>query len=284
MNAFLSFWPWHRCLAAGFGLGVLAGLAAAPAQATERQASDIIEAGVLDGGQTQSQTWSTRRSGRDAIYNPDDERIEFPIDLADGLQTAMYLNFGGLTRDLEVGGERVPSTTSEFHGLSSAWTLQLADPTTDALGSALCLELTGGPAEAGIAANILIDKRIGNVSASLNVIGGLHWAFAGGEALAETALETEVGLGYLIAPKFTIGLEVHTQTGVVAGAAEPTVLFGGPAVSCTQDGWWFAATYLPQIGHFGGAHAHGPGPQQTSNLALTENEQVEGRLLFGVNL
>lgn len=54
-------------------------------------------------------------------------------------------------------------------------------------------------------------------------------------------------------------------------------LTGGPAEA------GIAANIL-QIGRFGGAHAHGPGPQQTNNLELTENEQVEGRLLFGVNL
>lgn len=286
MNAFVIFQSWQRCLSVVFGLTVLAGLAATSARATERRFSYTYETGVLPAGQMEIETWSTWHYGRDKFYNRFDERLELEAGLTDRLQTALYFNYSGLTQDQDVGSERVRTTTSEFQGLSSEWKLQLSNPVADIIGSALYFELAAGLTEAEIEAKILLDKRMGNVLAALNIIGELEWEFADIQTVTETVLETDVALGYFVTPKLLIGGEARTHTEVVDGAWEHSVLFAGATVSYAQDRWWFAASYLPQIGNYGGAHghAHGNQAQQVGNLELTEHEKVEARLLFGFHM
>jgi hypothetical protein len=58
-----------------------------------------------------------------------DNRLEFELGVADGLQTAWYFNWSSTTQDED--GVRVRE--SSFKGVSNEWELKLSDPVADAL-------------------------------------------------------------------------------------------------------------------------------------------------------
>ena len=273
-----------RCLVslAALGLGLCAAL---PAQANQRHFTYTYETGVLPKGAIEIEPWTTWRFGRNEFYNRFDGRVELETGIAENLQAAWYINYGAVAQDTIVGGVRTRSTTSEFKGISSEWKWKLSDPVADVLGSALYLELTGGPTEAEVEAKVLLDKRFGNFLAAFNLVGEYEWEFAGTKGVKETVIETDAGLAYFLNHGLSVGVEARTHTEIVDGELEHTVLFAGATASYAQDKWWVAATVMPQIANFGGAHHDEAGaPHSDSNLELSEHEKVEARILFGVHL
>ena len=88
-------------------------------------------------------------------------------------------------------------------------------------------------------------------------------------------LEVDAAACWFLTPRLTAGLELRSHTVVLPGD-EPTrsALFLGPTVSYARQGWWVAASVLPQIRALAGA--------SDGHLDLVEHERVEVRFLFGL--
>jgi hypothetical protein len=226
-----------------------------PSSASERHFTYTYESSVLRAGGREIEPWNTFRLGRDDFYARLDTRLETELGLTDRLQTSVYLNLSARAYDTPQG--RQSSTT--LAGVSSEWKLKLKDPVADPVGLALYGELSGGPEEAELEAKLILDKRAGRFLTAFNLSAEHEWEFAeAGLTEHETKLELVAGGCYFVTPGLTAGLE----------------LFLGPSLSYSREGWWVAASVLPQLRALSGA--------TSGHLDLAEHEKVELRFLFGV--
>ncbi len=251
---------------------LIATAAAAQASASERHFTYTYESAVLRPGAREIEPWNTFRLGKDGFFARLDTRAEVELGIGDRLQTSIYLNLAAETRDTAEGRE----TTGTLEGISSEWKMKLSDPVADRAGFALYGELSGGPAEAEVEGKLILDKRSGRLLAAANLSVEHGWEFAGGEGTEqESAVELTGAAAWFVRPGFTAGLELRSHT-VFPPPGEPTrsALFLGPSVSYSREGWWVAASVLPQLAALAGA--------SRGSLDLVEHERVELRFVFGL--
>ncbi len=251
---------------------LLATAAAVDASASDRHFTYTYESSVLRPGAREFEPWTTFRLGKDAYFAGLDTRLEAELGVTDALQTSLYLNLSSTTQDTAAG--RVSATSLE--GVSSEWTLKLADPVANAAGVAVYGELSGGPGELELEGKLILDKRVGRWLAAANLSAEHEWGFEeAGETERETKLELTAAACYFVKPGLTAGLELRSHT-VLPPAGEPTrsALFLGPSLSWSREGWWVAASVLPQLGALAGASSGG--------RDLVEHEKLEVRVLFGL--
>lgn len=242
------------------------------AGATERRFTYTYGSDVLNRGAVELESWTTMRLGRADFYRRFDHRIELEVGVTDRLQSAWYLNFTGLARD--VGKER--EAEFEWKGVSWEWKYKLADPVASPLGFALYFEPGFAPSEAELEAKVIVDRRNGPWYGAANVTLEEEWEFEAEETEAETALELDLGITRFVTPDFTVGVEVRNHNEIVEGEWEHSALFAGPAVSYAQGAWWSTVTVLPQLTALKGESKDG--------LVLDEHERVEVRVLWGIHL
>lgn len=253
------------------GLLLLAA-ASATASASERHFTYTYESAVLHPGGRELEPWSTFRLGKDGFYARLDTRLEAELGVTDRLQTSLYLNLGSLNEDTPTGRQ---SSTS-LQGLSSEWKLKLSDPVADRFGLALYGELSGGPREAEIEGKLILDKRVGRWLAAVNLTAEHGWEFEEqGETGQESTFELTASACYFVRPGLTAGLELRSHTvWPPGGAPTRSAVFLGPSVSYSRQGWWIAASALPQLTALAGS--------SSGHRDLVEHEKVELRLIFGL--
>jgi hypothetical protein len=251
---------------------LVVGALVAPAAASERHFTYTYESGVLRPGARELEPWNTFRLGKSDFYRRLDTRIEAELGLTDRLQTSLYLNMKAVTEDTPLGR----ASRTELQGISSEWKLKLSDPVADRAGVALYGELSAGTSEVEIEGKLILDKRVGRLLGALNLVAEREWKLDGPEAEHETTLEVDAAACWFLTPRLTAGLEIRSHT-VFLPAEEPTrsALFLGPTVSYAREGWWVAASVLPQLRALAGA--------SDGRLDLEEHERVEVRLLFGLD-
>jgi len=244
---------------------------AAAAAASERHFTYTYESGVLRPGGREIEPWNTFRLGKSDFYSRLDTRLEVELGLTDRLQTALYLNFKAVAADTPLGR----TSTTELQGISSEWKLKLSDPVADRVGVALYGELSAGPSEMELEGKLILDKRVGRLLGALNLVAEQEWEFEEEGTERETVLEVDAAACWFLTPRLTAGLELRSRTVLLPGE-EPTrsALFLGPTVSYAKEGWWVAASVLPQIRALAGA--------SDGRLDLEEHERVEVRVLFGL--
>jgi hypothetical protein len=255
-----------------WAVALLITIAATPAFASERHFTYTYESVVLHPGGREIEPWSTFRLGRESYFARLDTRLEAELGLTERLQTSLYLNLSSTTRDTDAG--RVSS--SEIEGISSEWKMKLSDPVADAAGFAVYGELSGGPGEVELEGKLIVDKRVGRWLAAANLSAESEWEFAeAGATERETKLELTAASCYFLKPGLTAGLELRSHT-VLPPAGEPTrsALFLGPTLSYSREGWWVAASVLPQLTALTGA--------SSGHRDLVEHEKLELRVLFGL--
>ncbi len=254
-------------------VGALA-FAGSEAAATERHFVYTYESGVLNAGDAELEPWTTFRNGRADFYNRFDNRLEFEVGITNRLQTAWYLNFTGLGRDVKGGRE----TAFDFKGVSWEWKYKLTDPVADAFGAALYFEGTGGPEEAELEAKLIVDKRFGNYLFAFNVVGEHEWKFEKDETKREVVLEFDTGFGYFLTPRLFAGIELRNHNEFPSGEGwEHSALFAGPVLSYAQKSWWMTLTLMPQLPALKG------GGNDDSRI-LDEHEKINARIVFGFHL
>jgi hypothetical protein len=242
-----------------------------PALASERHFTYTYESAVLRPGGREIEPWSTFRLGRSDFYSRLDSRLELELGLTERLQTALYLNAKAVAEETPLGR----TTSTELAGISSEWKLKLADAVADRVGVALYGEIGAGPTELELEGKLILDKRVGRWLGALNLVAEHEWEFEEAGTEGETALEVDAAFCWFLTPRLAAGLELRSHT-VLPPEGEPTrsALFLGPAFSYAREGWWVAASVLPQIRALAGASDGG--------LDLEEHERVEVRVLFGL--
>jgi hypothetical protein len=244
---------------------------ASAAAASERHFTYAYESGVLRPGAREIEPWNTFRLGKSDFYGRLDTRLEAELGLTDRLQTALYLNFKAVAADTPLGR----TSTTELQGISSEWKLKLSDPVADRAGVALYGELSAGPSEMELEGKLILDKRVGRLLGAVNLVAEQEWEFEEEGTERETMLEVDAAACWFLTPRLTAGLELRSHTVLPPGDEETrSALFLGPTVSYAREGWWVAASVLPQIRSLAGA--------SDGHLDLVEHERVEVRVLFGL--
>src|SRR5687768_4847107 len=130
--------------------------------ASERHFAFTYETPVLSEGDAEFEPWTTLRVGRERYYSRIDSRLEFELGLLRNLQTALYWNISRTTEDVEdpISGELSRVSNTSFNSISSEWKYSFSNPVADALGSALYLEGTYGPALVELEGKVLLDKHV----------------------------------------------------------------------------------------------------------------------------
>lgn len=126
-----------------------------------------------------------------------------------------------------------------------------------------------GPEEVELEAKIIVDKEIGPVVVAYNAVGELELEDGGREWIMEHDLGVSARFGHA-----SIGVEGRNHTEVPEREGfEHTAFFVGPTLAYAGEGWWGAATVLPQVGAIQHEHVEG--------LVLDEHSAVEVRVLLG---
>ncbi|HET6610700.1 MAG TPA: DUF6662 family protein [Kofleriaceae bacterium] len=248
---------------------------ASVAHANERHFTYTYETGVLPPGVKELEIWTTPRIGKDDYFVRFDQRMEFEVGVTDNLMTSLYLNAKAVTADVAPG---VRESTYEFDGVSSEWKYKLSDPVADAIGLGFYGEFTGSTNEVEIEAKILADKQIGNLLFAGNLVFEQEWEFEPEETEAEQVVDLDFAAAYALSPGVRIGVEVRNTNEIAEGEWEHSALFAGPVVSYVADGWWVAATLMPQL------PALKKSDEETGSRVLSAHEKLEARLLLSFQI
>ena len=248
------------------------------ANAAERHFAFSYESPVLRAGQAELQPWTTTRFGRADYYSRLDARLGFQLGLTRHLQAGLLWDLSSTTEDIKIPGAALDSrlSSTELQSLSAQLRYELTDPVADALGSALFLEGNAGPLSVGYEARVILDKQLGSLLLTGNLVGG-------GQELLElrsrfvASFGATLAAGYFVTPNVVTGLELRQGNTIASGSLDQAVLYLGPSVSFVSTGYWLTFAATPQVVTFHGAT---PGHR----LDLSQNEYVQARLLLGFAL
>ena len=255
----------------------LLSLAPRTAHAGEHHFGFTYESSVLNPGTAELQPWTTVHAGRADYYNALEARAAFAYGIVKNLEGAFYWNFSSVAEDIVVPGatQRTRLNDSTFDSFSVDLKYKLSDPVADALGSALYLEGTYGPLEAGVEGRVLLDKQLGSWLFAANLIGdGIEHLEL--RSVSEARASASLAAGYFATPSVVPGFEIRSENSV-SNALDWSVLYFGPSVSVLTEGFWATLALEPQIAAFKGKT---PG----HSFDLTNNERVQARLLLGFHL
>ncbi len=258
---------------------------AADATANERRFTYAYETNVLPQGAKEVEVWTTWRNGRENRYSRFDHRLEFEWGLSDRLQTAIYLNFGGLSYDSIVADQKQRTSSFDYQGVSSEWKYKLSDRSADPIGFALYGEVTMGPVETEFEAKFLFDKQIGKILLVANLVGELaleNELEASGETEIEKEFigEVDVAATYFLSPKLSLGLELRSHNIVGHGEWEAGAVYLGPVLAYAAESWWIALTVMPQLPALKRADSY----TGKDRRDLGAHEKLNARLLLSFHL
>ena len=256
-----------------WSLTVVAALTAAQAWATERRFTFTYESGVLPPGGKEIELWATPRLGRAEPFAQWDYRAEYETGLTDRLQTSLYLNVSSIT----VGVEHLERLEAS---LSNEWKYKLLDPVADVFGFSLYGEITASPRFFELETKLILDKRVGNLLAAVNLVQAVEWEREGDAVVREVELEQSLGVAYLLPGGFALGVEGRHHAILSSDAGfEGSALSAGPVLSYAAKAWWGAVSYMPQVAAVLPSHYEG-----TGRLELSHHESFNARVLVGFHL
>jgi hypothetical protein len=202
-------------------------------------------------------TWQARRGNGDNA-NLWKFRTEVEYGITDRLQLGVYLANWNLTND------STHNNSVRYESASAELIYRMSHPTTDAIGSAVYLEVEGGHNLFAVEGKLLLQKNIGKLIIAWNGVLEAEWA---GRGLGERAcnLEQSFGVSYQITPAFSAGAElVHDVSFEDWSKSGPNVLFAGPNVS-----WRFKRGYVTAATLF-----------QCTNIK--DGPDIQTRVIFGI--
>lgn len=260
-----------------------AALWACPAQATQRSFVTTHESPVLSQGQSELAPWTTFRVGRSRYYSRLEGQLQLELGLTRGLELSLFWNFEAETQDVvsdSLTRQVSRVSRSELAGAAAELKYQLSDPRADALGSALQLRATLGPARSAVWARFIVDRAVGqwllaaNAAALLDLVPRRDPS--GSELSTAFVVEPSLALGYALTRGVSLGVELRAPLGLV-GEQKSATLFGGPVARVADERRWAALGVQPQLLAFSGSSAG-------SRLDLESHERLEIRLVAGLLL
>lgn len=235
---------------AGTGACILALLIAnAPtaARADPRTFVYTYEATTLPEGQWELEHWATWRhhgGGRERF----DFRHEFEYGVTDRFQVSLYL---ANWRHEESGGEG--RTTFESSALSAM--VNLTDPVSAPLGSALYGEIYLGPELVELEGIAILQKNLGPWVIGANSAIESEWEGDDLGALDEVKgeLKQTIGISYQVAPSFLVGLEGALESEIDGweDLGDPAI-YVGPNASYRNGRFFITAAALWQASDVAG--------------------------------
>ncbi len=203
-------------------------------------------------------TWETWRGGGDNS-NLWKFRHEIEYGITDRLQLGVYVANWTLAYDaMHRGSTRYESAAAEL-------IYRLTDPRTDALGSAVYLEVEAGHDLFALEGKLLLQKNFGKWIVAWNGVVEAEWT---GRGLQERVgnLEQTFGVSYEFTPKFSAGAElVHEVSLDDWSKSGPHVLFAGPNVA-----WRFKRGYIT-------------GATLFQCTGVKDEPEIQTRVIFGLN-
>jgi hypothetical protein len=214
-------------------------------------------------------------------------RSEIEYGAAEGLLTALYLNYSSLHVDPRFGAPDDAADHTQFDGVSGEVIYQVLHPVRDPLGLALYFEATAGDHEYELEGKILLQKNLMDndlvLVANLNV--EFEWEGEHGEWERESAFEVYLGASYRIGPRWRAGIELLNENGYEhhlifdTSEWEGTAFYAGPVIHYAGEGWWATLEYLRQL-PWGSAHE----PNEVNDGLLFGAERNRLLLRAGVHL
>ena len=244
------------------------------AQASERRFTFAYDSDVLPKGASELELSLTPSVGHLDGTTEIENRAEYEWGLGHALQTSIYLN-------LFSRFDGTPKTADLAWSVSNEWKLKLLDPAADAFGLGLYGEAELGYHEAELEAKVLLDKRVGQLLATLNLVGAQEWEFTPGAPNRDTTVEADAGACWFFSPAFSVGLEARSH-GIFSSDAgfEGNAFYAGPVATWAGPKFWASLSALPQLA------AVKPASQALSDsrLDLGEHERLLVRLMVGFHI
>lgn len=230
------------------------------ASADERHFAFSYETITAAKGQVELENWITwqARRGNGDNTNLWKFRTEIEYGITDRLQLGVYLANWNLTNDA------AHDNSVRYESASAELIYRMSHPTTDAIGSAVYLEVEGGPNLFAVEGKLLLQKNIGKLIIAWNGVLEAEWV---GRGLRERTckLEQTFGVSYQITPAFSAGGElVHEVSFEDWSKSGPNILFAGPNVS-----WRFKRGYVTAATLF-----------QCTNIK--DEPDIQTRVIFGI--
>ena len=203
-------------------------------------------------------------------------RLEFELGLGGKLQTAFYLNYGYSSGILHGTGSEFLSNKNSY-SFANEWKLKLTDPVANRLGSALYFEYTLAPGETELEGKLILDKQTGKFTHAFNLVGELEFEkefeTVGSELESEVekefTLEWNYGLSRRISNRWFAGVEFLNKNIFEESELEKSLLYGGPGVSYSGDGFWINFTLMPQLTNLKGG-----------GRSIAGDDGLQARLIF----
>lgn len=255
---------------------IAAVLVATSALAQDRVFTYTYQSTVLNKGQKELEVWSTLGTNRQNYYRGINHSLEFEIGLGGNLQTAFYLNYGYNRGIRNEAGFDILSTNNSY-SFANEWKLKLTDPVANKLGSALYFEYVLAPGETELEGKLILDKQTGKFTHALNLVGELEFEkeFEAEGTKLEAKVEKEVvlqwnyGLSHKLSKRWNAGIEVMNKNVFEEGELEKSLLYAGPGVSYSGDGYWINFTLMPQLTDLKGG-----------GRTISGNDGLQARLIF----
>lgn len=206
-----------------FHLLAVALMAVSSLQAADRRFSYLYEVTTAPKGAVEVETWATWKKTGDA--DKFEVRHEVEFGLTDRVQLGLYLA-DWTHSDPSFGGKR-----KEYTGSAAEVIVNLTNPVTDLLGSALYAEVKAGPDLFKLEGKILLQKNFGPLIAAYNGTIEAEWE---GEDLEEEVgeLAQSFGLSYQLTPWLSAGAELLHEVELPEWSKGPdSVVYAGPNVS-----------------------------------------------------
>jgi hypothetical protein len=249
-------------------------LSTVAAQASERRFTFAYDTDVMPKGASELELWATPHFGHADDSTEIENRVELEWGLGHQLQTSLYLN-------LVSAFDGSPKTADLEWSVSNEWKLKLLDSAADAFGLGVYGELELGYHEAELEAKVLLDKRVGQLLATINFVGAQEWEFTPGAPNRDTKVEADAGAAWFFSPSFSVGIEARSH-GVFSSdeGFEGNAFYAGPVATWASRTFWASLSVMPQLA------AVKPESEALSDsrLDLGEHERLMVRLLVGFDL
>lgn len=245
------------------GLSLAAFLCSSTLHAGERRFTFVNEATTTPKGLLELENWVTWER---TSNSPDDDsndlefRHELEYGLTDRFQVSLYFDWS-LLDDAEKDHH------VRFHDVALEGKLNLSNPVTDLVGSALYGEVKVGNDLVELEGKVLLQKNIGRWMIAYNAILEAEWE---GEGLDEETGEfaQSIGISYEVTPSFTVGVEALHEIEFPEwnyGNRGDNVVYAGPNASIRYAGWFLTVTPLIQV------------------TSVEEEPDVQTRFIFGTH-
>ncbi len=257
-------------------LVVAAILAATASMAQDRVFTYTYQSNVLNKGQKELEVWSTLGTNRQNYYRGLNHSLEFEIGLGVNLQTAFYLNYG-YNKSITNSGGFDQLFDNRSYSFANEWKLKLSDPVANKLGSALYFEYVLAPGETELEGKLILDKQTGKFTHAFNLVGELEFEkefeAEGTKLKPETEkefnLEWNYGLSHRLSNRWYAGVELMNKNVFAENELEKSLVYAGPGVSYSGDGYWINFTLMPQLTDLKGGGRN-----------ISGNDGFQARLIF----